>query len=65
MTDAWFRAARWFTRWAVLDDHFLRPEPVSFHDDQASAQAAADELNTPRPAPQRTQQGSLFDHQEA
>lgn len=60
-----YTVGRHWHRWTVVDQSWNPPHPVGRpHDTEAAAQAAADQLNTPRATPQRTQQASLFDTQE-
>lgn len=63
--DGRYVVGRHWHRWTVLDQSHNPPVPVGRPlATEADAQAAADQLNTPRTPPQRTRQASLFDTQE-
>lgn len=66
MTDQGrYEVGKHWGRPAVYDGSYLPRQLVREHQTEADAQAHADQLNTPRPAPQRAQQDALFDIQEA
>lgn len=64
-TDGWHVVIRHWDKWACADNHWLPPQVVRVHATREAAQAHADRLNTPRPAPQCGQQDALFETKEA
>jgi hypothetical protein len=62
--EDWITVITWGLRHAVVDTHWLPSKVLSTHDTREVAQAAADQLNTRRTAPQHAQQDALFTDQE-